>query len=86
MPRPSDRRVLMVSIRYRMKSRQLCKLHIKYLQFCIRHSRLRAAGLGTRFWRNARAALGGARAAPGDVLGAGEVPGGEMGKEAAPVG
>lgn len=51
MPQPSDRRVLMVSIRYRMKNRQLCKLYIKYLQFCIRHGRLWAVVLGTRVWR-----------------------------------
>lgn len=47
------KRVLMASIRYRMKSRQLRKLYIKYLQFCIRHSRDGAAVLGTRLWRDA---------------------------------
>lgn len=53
MPKPSDRRVLMVSIRSEMKNRQLRKLNIKYLQFCIRHSRYRAAALGMRVWRGA---------------------------------
>lgn len=94
MPEPSDGRVLMVSISYRMKSRQLRKLYIKYLQFCIRHSRHRAAVLGMRVWRaGSRECLvpkavfppGGGRAVPGDVLGIREVPGGEVGKDGAPV-
>lgn len=49
MPKPSDRRVLMVPLRYRMENRQLCKLYIKYLQFCIRHGRARAAVLEKGF-------------------------------------